>query len=40
MAAAQSGVKALEVRVAAGDDGWRLVAAAGLDHLDRVELHK
>lgn len=35
---AQRGVEALEVGVAAGDDGGRLVAAAGLDHVDGVEL--
>lgn len=36
----QSGVEALEVRVAAGDDGRSLVAAAGLDHVDRVQLER
>ena len=35
---AQRGVELLEVGVPAGDDGRSLVAAAGLDHVDGVEL--
>lgn len=37
---AQRGMKALEVRVSAGDNGWSLVTAAGLDHMDGVELER
>lgn len=38
MAAAQSFVKPLEVRVSACDDGWSLITATSLDHMDGVEL--
>lgn len=38
MATAQRGVEPLEVGVTAGDDGRSLIAAAGLDHMDGVEL--
>lgn len=40
MVAAQSGVEPPEVRVAASDDGWSLVAAASLNHVDGVELQR
>lgn len=36
----QRGVEPLEVGVSAGDDGWSLIAAAGLDHMDGVQLER
>ncbi len=36
----QRGVEPLEVGVSAGDDGWRLIAAARLDHMDGVQLER
>lgn len=38
MVTAQRGMKALEVGVSAGDNGWSLVTAAGLNHVDCVQL--
>lgn len=38
MVTAQHGVEPLEVGVPAGDDGRRLIAAAGLDDVDGVQL--
>lgn len=37
---AQRGVEPLEVGVPACDDGWRLIAAARLDHMDGVQLER
>lgn len=37
---AQRGVKALEFGVSAVDNSWSLVTAAGLDHMDGVELER
>lgn len=38
MVTAQCCVEPLEVRVSAGDNSWSLVAAAGLDDVDGVQL--
>lgn len=37
---AQRGMQALEVGVSAVDNGWSLVTAAGLNHMDGVELER
>lgn len=38
MVTAQRGMEALEVRVSAGDDCWRFIAAARLNDVEGIEL--